>query len=367
MIPRVLKFTALVIAGFLLIAIPSALAYRNHVQHRVAEEIAIRSPNGIDSLEAVRIGGIDQWIEVRGQRVDNPILLVLHGGPGVAFIPLARSFQSQWENRFTVVEWDQRGAGKTFASNDASLQRNTMTLPQMEQDSLDVVNYLRHRFRRKKIFVLGHSWGSVLGLWLAHEHPELIDAYVGVGQIIDVHQNDERAFSDALQAARETHNVQAVRELESIAPYPAEDSDLRSGLIARRWESRLLSPHRTGAAFESPFRILSDVLSAPQYSLMDDIAFVRGQRLSLSILAPQIASIDLRRLGLAFREPVFFFEGRHDPYCRPSLIWDYSQSIEAPQKEFVWFENSGHFPFYEEQQKFADELVDRVLPVASQH
>jgi pimeloyl-ACP methyl ester carboxylesterase len=364
---RILKCTAWAIACLLVIAICSALIYRKFVQRRVAEEHAIRSAKGIDSLERVRIGGIDQWIEVRGQNVDNPIVLVLHGGPGIAFIPLAGSFQGRWEDHFTVVEWDQRGAGKTYASNDADLQRRTMTLPQMEQDSLDVVNYLRHRFKRDKIFVLGHSWGSVLGLWLAHEHPELIYAYVGVGQIVDLQQNDEVAYRDALQVARDTHNLQAVSDLESIAPYPAADSDVRRGSIARRWESELLGPPQRATAFENPARILSDVLSAPQYSLADDIGFIRGQRSSLSILVPQIGNVDLRGLGLTFREPVFFFEGRHDPYCRPSLIWNYSQAIEAPQKDFVWFENSGHFPFYDEPKKFADELVEQVLPLAGAH
>jgi pimeloyl-ACP methyl ester carboxylesterase len=346
------------------VGLSSALFYRKHLQHKVAEKRAIASPNGIDSLEPVRIGGIDQWIQVRGQNVNNPILLFIHGGPGIAFIPLAGAFQGPWEKYFTVVQWDQRGAGKTYASNDKELQRKTMNVPQMEQDTLDVVNYLRNRFRRKKIFILGHSWGSVLGAWLAHEHPELIYAYVGVGQVVNLQQNDAVGYRDALQQARNGHNEQAVKELESIAPFVPPNVDFRKGSIARRWEAELLGPPRTAARFENVRRLMSDLVSAPEYSLADDYGFVRGQSLSLDIMLPQVAKVDLSQLGFDFRAPIFFFEGRRDPYCPPSLIWEYSQTITAPHKEFVWFDNSGHFPFFEEQQKFRDELVRRVLPLA---
>jgi proline iminopeptidase len=313
----------------------------------------------------VRIGGIDQWIEVRGQNVNNPILLWIHGGPGIAFIPLAGAFQGPWEKYFTLVEWDQRGAGKTYASNSDELLRRTMNVPQMEQDTLDVVNYLRNRFKREKIFVAGHSWGSVLGLWLAHEHPETIYAYVGVGQVVNMEQNEGVAYQDALQQARRSHNEQALRDLDSIAPYPPPNMDLRKGSIARHWEGELLGPPPSAAGFTNITRLLSDLVSAPEYSLADDYGFMRGQSLSLNVLVPQLAKVDLTQLSPDFREPIFFFEGRQDPYCRPSLIWEYSQTIKAPQKGFIWFDNSGHFPFFEEQQKFRDELVQRVLPLAN--
>ena len=170
---RTFRYVGLGCLCLVVVVLSFALSYRKYLQHKVAEERAITSATGINSLDRVRIGGIDQWIEVRGQNVNNPILLIIHGGPGVAFIPLAASFQGPWENYFTVVEWDQRGAGKTYASNDKDLQRRTMTVSQMEQDTLEVANYLRNRFQRRKIFVMGHSWGSLLGLWLAHEHPDL--------------------------------------------------------------------------------------------------------------------------------------------------------------------------------------------------
>jgi proline iminopeptidase len=241
-IRKTLKYVGIAVAC-LVVGVPaSALLYRAYLQHRVAERSAIRSPHGIASLERASIGGIGQWIEVRGQDLDNPILLWIHGGPGIAFIPLAGVFQVPLEKHFTVVQWDQRGAGKTYASNDKDLQRRTMNLPQMHQDTLEVVNYLRRRFQREKIFVLGHSWGSVLGLWLAQEHPDLIYAYVGVGQLLNTRQNQQVMYHDALQKARDEHNEQAIKDLESLAPYPPAGVDFGKDSVVNTWAAKLLGP-----------------------------------------------------------------------------------------------------------------------------
>jgi pimeloyl-ACP methyl ester carboxylesterase len=366
-IGKILKYVGIAVACLVVVVFSSALLYRKYLQHKVAEKRAITSKHGIDSLASVRIGGIPQWIEVRGENVDHPILLWIHGGPGVAFIPLAGAFQGPLEKYFTVVQWDQRGAGKTYASNNEELQRSTMNLPQMEQDTLEVANYLRNRFKREKIFVLGHSWGSVLGLWLAHEHPEMIYAYVGVGQLINTKQNQQALYQDELQQARDLHNEQAIKQLESIAPYPTPNFDFKKDSVVHNWSDELLGPPPSEAAFINGRRIVSDLLSSPEYSLADDYGFIKGQQFSFGVFIPQMDSVDLKKLGFDFREPIFFFEGRHDPACRPSLIWDYSQTIKAPQKGFVWFDNSGHFPFYEEQQKFGVELVEQILPLAKDH
>jgi proline iminopeptidase len=365
LIRSICKYAGITVACLAIVSLSSGLLYRKHRQHIVAAERTISSPNGIDSLEPVRIGGIEQWIEIRGQNVGNPILLFIHGGPGIAFIPLAGAFQGRWEKYFTVVQWDQRGAGKTYASNDKELVRATMNMARMEQDTVDLVNYLRDRFHREKIFVLGHSWGSVLGLWLAHEHPDLIYAYVGVGQVVDMDQNADIVYREALLQARNRRNDLAIKELESIAPYPPPVADLRKLLIANKWAARLLGPPLSAQGFTNIPRIVAAVFSAPEYSLADDFGFFRGQLFSARGLLAEVARIDLHALGPDFRVPIFFFEGRQDPYYRPSLIWEYSQSIRAPQKQFLWFDHSGHFPFFEEPGKFADELFRQVLPLAN--
>jgi proline iminopeptidase len=339
-----------------------ALVGRGYLQHRVAEARAIRTAEGIDSLMPVSIGGIDQWIQVRGQDRNNPILLFIHGGPGQAFIPFAREFQGPWERHFTVVQWDQRGAGKTYASNDAELQRRTMTVSRMQLDALEVVSYLRRRFNRDKVVVMGASWGSVLGLWLAHEHPEVVAAYVGVGQAIDMQANAKLAYDEALQMARTLHHSEAVRELERLQPYPSSAPDVRSGGVAQQWQAELLGP--PGRRYLDMKRLLPVLFSAPEYSLRDVYGFTRGQIASLETLLPEVRTLNLTTMGTAFAVPVFFFQGRFDPYCRPSIVERYAATITAVRHEVVWFEHAGHFPFFEERERFLDELLRRVLPLA---
>jgi proline iminopeptidase len=348
-----------VVIGLILVVLAFGLSYRWYMQRQIAAERAIGSPAGIDRLEAVRIGGIDQWIHVRGEDTNNPLLLFIHGGPGIGFIAMARIFQRPWEKHFTVVQWDQRGAGKTYATNDRELQRRTMTVSRMEQDTLELVNYLRTRFKRNRIIVMGVSWGSVLGLWLAHEHPDVIDAYVGVGQAVNMKVNSQTAYEDALQVARTRNLVEAVSDLESIRPYPPPAVDRRKVEIAQRWQAELLGPPEP-VRFLNTKRFLFTLLTAPEYSLGDVFGFTRGQFLSLDVLVPQVHNLDVTSLGTEFRVPIFFFQGRLDPYTRPMLIQQYSDTITAPRRDFVWFEKAGHFPFFEEQHRFTDELVRRV-------
>jgi hypothetical protein len=149
-VAKIFKYVGIAIGSVIVVLVSSALLYRKYLQHEVAEARAITSPSGIDSLEAVQIGGIQQWIEVRGQNVNNPILLFVHGGPAIAFMPMGSSFQDPWEKYFTVVQWDQRGAGKTYETNDKELLRRTMNVARMEQDAADVLNYLRNRFHRER-------------------------------------------------------------------------------------------------------------------------------------------------------------------------------------------------------------------------
>jgi pimeloyl-ACP methyl ester carboxylesterase len=360
---RPLKLLTKIVVGLLLVVIVSGLSYRWYAQRRIAEDRAIRSRNGIDSLEAVRIGGIDQWIHIRGEDASNPLLLFIHGGPGIGFIALAGPIQRPWEKHFTVVQWDQRGAGKTYARNDRELQRRTMTVSRMQHDALEVVNHLRARFKREKIVVVGHSWGTVLGLWLAHEHPEVIAAYVGVAQFVNAQQNDKMAYDDALAMARRQHRVDAISDLESLRPYPTPAVDLREGSIAQTWEARLLGPPADRPQFIDVPRLLATLLSAPEYSLGDVYGFTRAQMFSLETMIPEVQRMDLTALGTDFRVPVVLFQGRHDPYLRPALVEKYAAAITAPAHELVWFEDAGHFPFFEDQQLFADRLVHHVLPL----
>jgi pimeloyl-ACP methyl ester carboxylesterase len=159
-----------------------------------------------------------------------------------------------------------------------------------------------------------------------------------------------------LEEARTQSRQDAVDALEAVA-------SRRGSGVARQWEEVLLGPPEDAHSFTNVPRILKDVVSSPEYSIMDVRGFIRGQRQSLEVLIPQIEKVDLTQLGTQFAIPVFFFEGRNYFACRPSLIWDYEQSLSAPKKDLVWFEHSGHFAFYEEPREFADRLTEELLPL----
>ena len=209
------------------------------VQEVLSSTRVIQTPRGINELVEVEIGGIPQWLSVRGRDRRNPILLFIHGGPGVTEMPISWYYQGPLEDYFTVVQWDQRGSGKTAASSDLAEVIPTITIERMVQDGEEMVAYLRKHYGKEKIFVLGHSWGSVIGLEIAERHPSWLHAYIGMGQVVYTQGNEEAGYRFALNQAREKDNQTAVQELEAIAPYPKPDGSLAVTdiLTQRKWLS----------------------------------------------------------------------------------------------------------------------------------
>jgi pimeloyl-ACP methyl ester carboxylesterase len=187
----------------------------------IANARKILTPNGVERLERVRIGGIDQWVSIRGADRRNPVLLYIHGGPGYISIPMSWWFSRGWEEYFTIVQWDQRAAGKTHLLTDPATIAPTLTRERMIADVEEMATWARREFGKSKIFVLGHSWGTFLGLQLVQRHPEWVHAYIGVAQLIDGPENERRGWRFAMDGARGAGNVEAVHALEAIAPYGA--------------------------------------------------------------------------------------------------------------------------------------------------
>lgn len=328
----------------------------------VAEMRRIVTPEGVDRLEAVRIGGIDQWVSIRGADRRNPVLLMLHGGPGYPDLPLSWYFQRGWEEYFTVVQWDQRGAGKTYAANDSAAIAPTLTIPRMVADAEEMVAWLRREFGRERIFVLGHSWGSFLGLTIAQRHPEWLHAYIGVGQAVDVPESERRGWRFAMARARAAGDTQAVRELASIAPYAAPGRPItRAALeLQRKYLSRYGGAvrGRPGGAHE-----VAAMALAPEYTDADLAALWTGNEVSEARLLAEVANRDLTgvtQLGC----PLLLFEGRDDYNVSSSVAAEWFARVRAPEKRLVWFERSAHRVMNEEPGKMLVSLVRYARPFA---
>jgi len=322
----------------------------------------IVTPNGIERLEAVRIGGIEQWVSVRGQDRRNPALLFLHGGPGYMSIPMSWWFTRGWEEYFTVVQWDQRGAGKTLLLNGRAALAPTMTPERMIADAQEMVSWVARELGKEKIFVLGHSWGSYLGLEVAKRQPQSLHAYIGVGQITNAPESERRGWQFAMDAARRARNSKAVRELQAVAPYfpPGHPSPLKDLYVQRRW----LEYYGGSMAYRHDSSAESDLAElSPDYTDAEIAHIWDGNDFSEHYLLQQVLSLDesaTRQLDC----PLIVCAGRHDFVVNSELAAKWCGQVRAPFKQLVWFENAGHLVMTDEPGKFLVSLLQHARPVA---
>jgi proline iminopeptidase len=328
----------------------------------IADARRILTPQGVERLEAVRIGGIDQWASIRGRDRRNPVLLVIHGGPGYVLMPESWWMSRDWEEYFTVVHWDQRGAGKTLLINDPAKLAPTMTLERSVTDAEEMVVGLRKEFGKHKVFVLAHSAGTYVGLQLATHHPDWLYAYIGVGQMADMPESERRGWAFAMDRARAAGNAEAVRELQSIAPYfaPGHPSPLKDLYLERKWVGYFggVMAYRHDNDADSDLVKLS-----PDYSREALRHIYDGNEFAERFLLAELVDGDwsvMRRFGC----PMFLFEGRHDHNASSEVAHEWFEKVEAPAKQFVWFEDSAHMPMTEEPAKFLVSLVRFVRPLA---
>jgi pimeloyl-ACP methyl ester carboxylesterase len=335
---------------------------RAEVTSIIADARRIVSANGVEELLEIPVADTKQWISVRGRDRRNPLLLMIHGGPASPEMPTSWAFQSGWEDFFTVVQWDQRGAGKSFGANDPATIGPTLSLERITEDAGEVVRYLRQRYAKEKIFVLGHSWGSVVGLNLASRHPEWLFGYVGMGQIISGKENERASYALTLRAAEAAGNAQAESELRALAPYPEDNGTLSLDKleVERKWVVALggLSNGRDGLGYYLNLAYLS-----PEYTTEDIEAMNKGSHLSLSPLWADVMRFDYGNTT-RFHCPIILFAGRHDHTTPSDVAAAWLKRVRAPRKQIIWFENSAHMMMVEEPGQVLVHLVNDVRPLA---
>src|SRR5580704_7163438 len=324
------------------------------IRERNAKDYAIDPAKGIDEASYVSIGSIEQWVTIRGQDRRNPVLLFLHGGPGDVTNPWSFAMFAPWEANFTVVQWDQRGAGRTLSKSGASVAP-TMTLDRMTQDGIELTEYLCKHLGKRKIILVAHSFGTILGLRMIRERPELFIAYVGTGQVADEMQNYTVAYEALLKEARARGDQQALDDLKNIGAPPYANG--WGYQVQRKWSNR----------FEGADRFLAGTLGlalvAPGNSVRDLNDSIDGQILSGERLVPQTQAETMKELGLKFAIPIFFFEGTEDFTTPTEVARTYFEAIQSPRKEFVPIPG-GHFAMFMNSGQFLRELVAHVAPVA---
>jgi len=321
---------------------------------RNARDYAISSPNGIDEAKYVEVGGIEQWITIRGEDRNNPVVLFLHGGPGDATNPWGYAGFRPWLKQFTVVQWDQRGSGRTLAKNRAA-PASAITVGRLTQDGIELAELLRRTLGKDKIILVGHSFGSIVGVFMAKARPELFYAFVGTGQVADPQRSYTVAFDALLKKAEAVGDARALRELREVGPPPYANGQGYG--VQRRWSN----------LFEGADAFISSMfgfaLRAPGYTVRDVNDWLDGQVLSADRLVQEGGAVTAAALGGSFALPVFVLQGAEDFTTPTSLARSFVASIRAPAKAFVAIEGAGHFAVFMKPAEFVDGLAAHVRPL----
>lgn len=308
-----------------------------------------------------KIGGIDQGMFIRSKDITKPILLFLHGGPGMPeYTFFNEVYNSNLEDEFTVCYWDQRGAGISYSSD---LKPETITTDQLISDTVEITNYLRKRFNQDKIYLMGHSWGTYLGIKVAAKTPELYHAYIGVAQISYQMKSEVLAYKYMLNEFKKTNNTKMIKKLESYKinnntlPYEYTNSPLRDDAM------HILGVGTTHEMDSVISGIFIPIMKSKAYTLKEKInIWISKSMLKNSTnLVNEMNSTDLTKKITKLSIPTYFISGKYDYTVSYKLSKEYLDKIEAPLKKFYTFENSAHSPFFEEPEKFINIIKKDIL------
>jgi pimeloyl-ACP methyl ester carboxylesterase len=306
-------------------------------------------PNSIAVMEKVALGGSEQWITIRGQDINKPVLLYLGiGGPGAGGFPASALTLAPLEEHFVVVNWDQPGTGKSY--NAAEIP--TLTVERFVSDAHELTQMLRQRFHEEKIYVLGLSWGTILGIKLVQQYPDLFYAYVGNGQMVNTTENDRLGYEIALDDATQRGDTAMVSRLvrNGPPPYSGPGMAMKYALY-----NNVLFRYMDSPTLDMILLVVPQI--AKEYGLVDRVNFARGLLDSFPVVYPQLRELDFTAQAATLEVPVYFLVGRNDVNAMASLVERYYNVLHAPHKELIWVEG-GHGATPEQ---ITDAMVNRVL------
>lgn len=315
----------------------------------------IKGKNSISELIKLNFNGRKQWISIRGKDKSKPVLLFLAGGPGGTQMAAVRHELGELEKHFVVVNWDQPGSGKSYYAEKIS----KITVDTYLKDGYALIKYLKDRFSQEKIYLIGESWGSALGIFLVNKHPDSIYAMIGTGQMIDFLETERIDYAKALEIAESKNDTTIIKRLlaNGEPPYYGKDVTWKSAVYLNYLSEYMANNpniHNSG------YNTIRDIASS-EYGLLDKINYLRGVINTFNHVYQQLYKIDLRKDYTKLEVPIYFFLGRHDLNAPTFLVEEYYDILEAPEKKIIWFENSGHSPWINERDKFIEEVISCFL------
>lgn len=304
----------------------------------------------------IEVNGINQGMFLQIENSENPVLLFLHGGPGSPEIAFNKKYPSGLEKIFTVCWWEQRGSGISY---NRKIKSEEMTIDTMISDTIKVVQYLRKRFNKKKIYVMGHSWGSLLGVLTVKQAPHLFQAYIGIGQVVRQLESEVLAYKYMIDKFKKIGDKKMVQKLEKY------EIDKGGNLSISYLGLRSNGMMKLGIGImhncTSMREMLMTILKFKGYTLKEKYNFAMGSKFSLEHLWDFVINTDLMSKSLELDVPVYILHGKYDYQVSYDISKEFLQKIKAPIKGFYTFENSAHSPCFEEAEKMCDIIRTDIL------
>lgn len=316
-------------------------------------------PGSISRIEKIKLGGIDQYLIIRAADSTKPVMLFLHGGPGSPEIAFMRETNSGLENDFVMVYWEQRGAGKSYSKD---IPVGSMTISQFVSDTRELSQILIKRFKKDKIYLMGHSWGSMLGILTAYQYPELYYMYFGIGQVCDQYKSEKISLEWLKEQAKKANDKDAIEDLSALH-YPDSGSNIKA------WENYLMTErdyvNQYGAGPTRQIRgmwpLVKMVLNAKEYTFKEKMNFMPSSMFSLKSMWLEIIHKNLFNEIDSMKIPVYLFHGKYDYTVTYSVSKEFFEQLNAPEKRFYTFENSAHSPCMEEPEKFNEIVREKAI------
>lgn len=308
----------------------------------------IKGENSISMLEQVEINGAGHEVMIRGVDRSNPILIFVHGGPGCSEIPYVRKYQQELEQHFTVVHYDQRGSGKSYHFSE---DYSNLTTDVLVDDLLALRNYVTEELGQEKVILIGHSFGTYIGMKAAAKAPDQFHTYIGIGQMSNTLQSELESLEYTLEQAKQAGNAEDVKKLELIRGLIEQGEELTPRILVQKYggAARLINENRD---------YISGFLFNPEYNGLDIIRYYTGVLGSQEILLREALNQNLPDIVDHLEIPTYFVMGKYDYMTTANAARDYFDVLDAPIKDFIVFNESAHYPQFEEKEKFVQWLQE---------
>ncbi|MDE3170657.1 MAG: alpha/beta hydrolase [Acidobacteriota bacterium] len=346
---RILRRLGVGIVVVIAAAIVAGFAYRAHMQHRLARETRIATPNGIDEAKYIEVNGAQEWVTIRGQDRSNPVILFLHGGPAEANSPFV-TFYLPFEKDYVFVQWDQPGAGMTYIK--AGDDQTKLTLDEIANDGIAAAEHVRDELHQPKITLIGQDWGGVVGIHMIEKRLDLFTAFVGTGQIVGMMATQRVLYQYALNHAAANRDQKMLSDLKQVGPPPYRTleayGDFENCCRNAFWPADDVAGIRQMQAM---------LVFSPQLTLAQAYGWYKGLRTNEVKLDTWLMTMpDLRDTDTAFSAPVFFIQGENDNVTPTNLVADYYARIQAPIKGMDVIPDAGHFVMWTHAAEFLRHL-----------